>query len=385
MKRDYYEVLGVPRDADLPQIKKAYRKLARQLHPDVNVDDPECEEKFKEATEAYEVLCDAEKRSVYDAYGHDGLRGAAGGAGGYGFDGFPGFGDLFESLFGGAFGAGPFGAGSPFGASQPRGPIRGDDLAVEVELTLEEAAFGAEKEVAFTAQAVCPTCEGRGTTDPSSVKACSECGGRGQVRTIRRTILGQFIQTGVCPRCGGIGQVIEDPCSECRGAGRRPAERKVLVQMPPGIDTGQRIRVSGKGGAGERGARPGDLYVRVHIAPHEFFERRGDDIFLAVDLTMVQAALGTVMTVPTLDGEEEVEFAPGTQPGDVKVLRNKGVHRLNGHGRGDQEIAVRVIVPRDLDEKHRHLLEEFDESVGAEHYAERSEGVLHKLRSFFTG
>jgi molecular chaperone DnaJ len=384
MKRDYYEVLGVSRDADLQQIKKAYRKLARQHHPDVNVDDPECEEKFKEATEAYEVLSDAERRSIYDTYGHEGLRRGAGGAGGFDFDGFPGFGDIFENIFGGAFGGG-FGAGGPFGAASPRGPVRGDDLAVEVELTLEEAAFGAEKEIIFTAQGVCPACEGRGTTDASSVKPCPECGGRGQVRTVRRTILGQFIQAGVCPRCEGMGQIIEDPCSKCRGAGRRPAERKVTVQIPAGIDAGQRIRVSGKGGAGERGARPGDLYVRVRIAPHEFFERRGDDILLGVDLTMVQAALGTTITVPTLDGEEEVEFAAGTQPGDVKVLRNKGVQRLSGHGRGDQEITVRVVVPRDLQETQRRLLEDFDEAVGAEHYAERPEGMLHRLRTFFTG
>ena len=384
MKRDYYEVLGVPREADLQQIKKAYRKLARQHHPDVNVDDPESEEKFKEATEAYEVLCDTERRSLYDAYGHDGLRRGAGGAGGFDFDGFSGFGDLFENIFGGAFGAG-FGTGGPFGAATPRGPARGDDLAVEVELTLEEAAFGVEKDITFTALGVCSTCEGKGTTDTASVKPCSECGGRGQVRTVRRTILGQFIQAGVCPRCGGLGQVIEDPCSDCRGTGRRPLERKVTVQIPAGIDTGQRIRVSGKGGAGERSARSGDLYVRIRVAPHEVFERRGDDILIQVDLTMVQAALGATVVVPTLDGEEEVEFAAGTQPGDTRVLRSKGTQRLNGHGRGDQEITVRVIVPRDLQDKQRRLLEDFDEAVGGEHYADRPDGVLHKLRTFFTG
>ena len=376
MKRDYYEVLGVDRDADLQQIKKAYRKLARQHHPDVAVDDPDGEEKFKEATEAYEVLCDPQKRAAYDAYGHDGLRR---GAGGPDFDGFAGFGDLFENLFGGAFG------GSPFAAAQQRGPARGDDLGIEVELTLEEAAFGVEKEIAFTAHGVCPVCEGEGTTDAASVKTCPDCGGRGQVRTVRRTMLGQFVQAGVCPRCSGAGQVIEKPCPECQGAGRRPAERKVTVQIPAGIDNGQRIRVTGKGGAGERAARSGDLYVRIRVAPHELFERQGDDILMGVDLTMVQAALGATVTVPTLDGEEELEFGPGTQPGDIKVLRHKGVQRLNGHGRGDQAISVRVIVPRALDDKHRRLLEDFDDAVGAEHYAERPEGVLHKLRNFFAG
>jgi molecular chaperone DnaJ len=383
VKRDYYEVLGVPRDADVQQIKKAYRKLAREHHPDVNGDDPECEEKFKEATEAYEVLCDSQKRSIYDAYGHDGLRRGAGGAGGFDFDGFPGFGDLFENLFGGAFGGSPF--GSPFATAQPTGPARGDDLAVEVELTLEEAAFGVEKEIAFTSQGVCPACEGLGTTEPASVKACPECNGRGRVRVVRRTMLGQFVQSGPCQRCSGQGMVIEKPCKECRGAGRLFVERKITVQIPAGIDSGQRIRVTGKGGAGERRARAGDLYVRVKVAPHDLFERQGDDILYGVDLTMCQAALGATVTIPTLDGEEQVEFAPGTQPGEVKVLRGKGVTHLNGHGRGDQVVTVRVLVPRDLDESHRKLLQEFDDTCGPEHYQDRSEGVLHRLRSFFTG
>ena len=384
MKRDYYEVLGVPRDADLQQIKKAYRKRARQYHPDT-CDTPDGEEMFKEATEAYEVLCDQQKRQVYDAYGHDGLRRGGGGAGGYeGFGGdFGDFGDIFSNLFGGAFGQ-AFGGGFG-GAQQQSGPARGDDLAIDIELTLEEAAFGVDKDITFTAQAVCDTCEGAGTTDPASVKACSECGGRGQVRTVRRTILGQFVQMGPCPTCMGTGQIIEKPCSECRGAGRRPAERTVTVHVPAGIDNGQRIRVTGKGGAGERGMRSGDLYVRVRVAEHDVFQRHGDDILTAVDLTMVQAALGATISVLTLDGDEDVDFAAGTQPGDVKVLRSKGVHHLNGHGRGDHAISVRVIVPRDLDENHRRMLEEFDDAVGSDHYAERPEGVLHKLRSFFGG
>jgi molecular chaperone DnaJ len=384
MKRDYYDVLGVQRDADLQQIKRAYRKLAREHHPDVNQHDPECEEKFKEATEAYEVLCDSDKRRLYDAYGHDGLRGGAGGAGGYGFDGFPGFSDLFENLFG-SFGGGPFGGGSPFAAAQPTGPARGDDLAIEVELTLEEAAFGVEKEISFRAQATCATCEGAGTTDPSSVQTCTECHGAGRVRTVRRTMLGQFLQTGPCPTCSGLGRVITSPCKECRGAGRMVAERKVTVQVPAGVDAGQRIRVSGRGGAGERGARSGDLYVRVRVEPHELFERRGDDILYDARLTMVQAALGATLTIPTLDGEIEVEFAPGTQPQEIKVIRGKGVPHLNGHGRGDQEILVTVLIPHDLDEQHQQILRDFDDAVSAEQYDPKPEGVLHKLRNLFNG
>ncbi len=379
MKRDYYEVLGVARDADLQQIKKGYRKLARELHPDVNTDDPACEEKFKEATEAYEVLCDQQKRQVYDAYGHEGLRRGTGGAGG--FDGFGGFGDLFENLFGGAFGGG---FGSPFGQGRPSGPARGDDLAVEAEITLEEAAFGVEKEITFEAYATCQKCEGVGTADAGSIKTCGDCGGSGQVRTVRRTIIGQIVQSAPCVRCGGRGQTIENPCDECRGTGRAYAERMVTVQIPAGIDTGQRMRVTGRGGAGERGARPGDLYVRIRVERHDTFERREDDILYAVDLTMVQATLGATLTIPTLDGDEEVSFAAGTQPGDMKVLRGKGAHHLNGHGRGDQEIHVRVLVPRDLDEKQKRLLQEFDEACGVEHYDEPEEGVLQKLRNWFS-
>jgi molecular chaperone DnaJ len=383
MKRDYYEVLGISRDADIQQIKKAYRKLAREHHPDVNDNDPGCEEKFKEATEAYEILCDAEKRGLYDAYGHEGLRRGAGGAGGPGFEGFAGFSDIFENIFG-SFGGGGF--GGPFGGAggRPAGPARGDDLAIEIELTLEEAAFGIEKEITFRAQGTCQVCEGMGTTEASSVTTCSECGGHGIVRTIRRTVLGQFVQTGVCTRCNGAGQVIEAPCKECSGAGRRVMDRKVTVQIPAGIDAGQRIRVSGRGGAGERGVRAGDLYVSVAVEPHELFERRQDDILYGVELTMSQAALGTTLTIPTLDGEEEVAFASGTQPDDLKVLRGRGVTHLNGHGRGDQVIQVRVLVPRDLDDRQRQLLQEFDDCCGSEQYASRPEGVLHKIRNLFS-
>jgi len=384
MKRDYYEVLGVSRDADIQQIKKAYRKLAREHHPDVNENDPESEEKFKEATEAYEILCDSEKRDLYDTYGHEGLRRGAGGpGGGTGFDGFPGFSDIFENIFG-SFGGGGF--GSPFGGAggHPTGPARGDDLAIEIELTLEEAAFGVEKEISFRAQGACTVCQGVGTTDASSVITCSQCGGHGVVRTVRRTVLGQFMQTGVCPQCGGTGQIIEDPCKECRGAGRLVMDRKVTVQVPAGIDAGQRIRVTGKGGAGERGAKAGDLYVHVAVAPHELFERSRDDILYSIELTMSEAALGTTMTIPTLDGDEEVEFAAGIQPNDLKVLRGKGVTHLNGHGRGDQVIQVKVLIPHDLDERQRQLLQEFDDSCATEQYGERPEGVLHKLRNFFS-
>jgi molecular chaperone DnaJ len=379
MKRDYYEVLGVPRGADLQQIKKAYRKMARELHPDVNVNDPDCEEKFKEATEAYEVLCDSEKRSLYDAYGHDGLRR---GAGGTGFEGFGGFGDIFQNIFD-TFGG--FGGASPFGRTQPAGPAPGEDLAVEVELTLEEAAFGVEKEVSFRAHGTCEACEGAGTTDPSSVTTCSECGGTGHIRTVRRTMLGQIVQTAVCLRCQGRGHVIKSPCVECQGAGRTRVERKVSVQIPAGIDSGQRIRVTGRGGAGERGARAGDLYVRVQVVEHELFARQGDDLLYHINLTITQAALGVTLTIPTLDGDQEVTLAPGIQPGEVKTLRGKGVPHLSGHGRGDQDLLVNVLVPHDLSDEQRRLLQEFEETCGDRQYGQRDEGVLHRLRNWLSG
>jgi molecular chaperone DnaJ len=379
MKRDYYEVLGVPRGADLQQIKKAYRKMARELHPDVNVNDPDCEEKFKEATEAYEVLCDSEKRSLYDAYGHDGLRR---GAGGTGFEGFGGFGDIFQNIFD-TFGG--FGGASPFGRTQPAGPAPGEDLAVEVELTLEEAAFGVEKEVSFRAHGTCEACEGAGTADPSSVTTCSECGGTGHIRTVRRTMLGQIVQTAVCLRCQGRGHVIKSPCGECQGAGRTRVERKVSVQIPAGIDSGQRIRVTGRGGAGERGARAGDLYVRVQVVEHELFARQGDDLLYHINLTITQAALGVTLTIPTLDGDQEVTLAPGIQPGEVKTLRGKGVPHLSGHGRGDQDLLVNVLVPHDLSDEQRRLLQKFDETCGDKQYGQRDEGVLHRLRNWLSG
>ena len=325
MKRDYYEVLGVPRDADLQQIKKAYRKLAREHHPDVNVDDPDGEEKFKEATEAYEVLCDPQKRSLYDAYGHDGLRRGAGGAGG--FDGFAGFGDLFENLLRRrCSAAAPSAASEAASAAQPAGPARGDDLAVEVELTLEEAAFGVEKEITFTAQAVCPTCEGAGTTDASSVKTCPECGGRGQVRTVRRTMLGQFVQTGRLPAVRRArARSSRSPAPSAGAPGAVLAERKVTVQIPAGIDNGP-AHPGHAARAEPASAAPARATCTCASAslPHESFERHGDDILYQVDLTMVQAALGATVTVPTLDGDEEVEFAAGHAAGRGQGAARQG-------------------------------------------------------------
>lgn len=380
MKRDYYEILGVERSADEREIKKAYRLLARNLHPDVNDHDPDSEEKFKEATEAYEVLTDPEKRKIYDAYGHAGLKGGAGaGAGGpFGGGGFTDFEDIFSTFFGGDM----FGGGQ---RGRSAGPARGRDLGIEIELDLHEAAFGTKKDVEVERVESCDACAGTGSKDPSAVASCPECGGAGRVRSVRRTPFGQFMQTGPCVACGGTGQSITDPCEECSGTGRDRVTRTLTVDIPAGVASGQRIRLTGQGNAGDRGGPAGDLYVEVEITPHPEFDRQGDDILYRQDLTMVQAALGATVTVPTLDGEEEVHFAAGTQPGEVKVLRARGVPHLRGTGRGDQHILANVMIPRDLDEQQRGLLEELDECCGIEHYAERSEGLFNRLRHLFTG
>jgi molecular chaperone DnaJ len=378
MSRDYYQVLGVARDAEPQQIKKAYRRLARELHPDVNGTDPAAEEKFKEATEAYEVLGDADKRRLYDTYGHAGVKAGARGAG----DPFGGFGGGFGDIFEAFFGTDAFGGGR---ARNPRGPSRGRDLGVALELDLEEAAFGVRTEVEYDVLDVCRECGGAGTKNPSSVKRCPECGGAGQTRTVRRTAFGQFIQTGVCLRCRGEGELIGDPCPECSGAGRAFREKNLSVEIPAGIADGQRIRLTGQGEAGVHGGPPGDLYVEVSVRPHELFEREGNDILYRQDLTMVQAALGATVSVPTLDGDEEVAFAPGTQPGEIKVLRGRGVPRLNRSGRGDMHVLVNVMIPRDLTDQQKELLRDLEDCCGEEQYTPKGEGIFHRLKQLFAG
>jgi molecular chaperone DnaJ len=267
----------------------------------------------------------------------------------------------------------------------PRAPARGRDLGLALEVDLEEAAFGVTREVEYDVLDVCRECGGAGTRNPSSVKVCPDCGGAGQTRTVRRTAFGQFIQTGACARCRGEGEIIGDPCPECSGAGRAYREKTLSVEIPPGISDGQRIRLMGQGEAGAHGGPPGDLYVEVTVRPHEFFEREGHDILYRLDLTMVQAALGATVSVPTLDGEEEVTFSAGTQPGEVKVLRGRGVPRLNRTGRGDMHVLVNVMIPRDLTEQQKELLRDLEECCGEEHYSPKGEGIFHRLKQLFAG
>jgi molecular chaperone DnaJ len=367
MKRDPYEVLGVGRDADEPQIKKAFRRLARELHPDVNNHDPEAEEKFKEAAEAYEILSDSERRSIYDRYGHEGL-----GARGFepGFGGFGSFADIFDAFFGGAD---PF--GSPFGA-RAGGAVQGGDVAVSVEVSLADAARGTEVPVEYEAVETCERCHGNGAEPGTPIDTCERCGGTGQLRSVTRTAFGQLVRTHVCDACGGEGKIARTPCRECSGRGRVARRRTLKVDIPAGIADEQRIRLSGRGHAGERGGRPGDLYVLVRVAPDERFVRDGNDLVTVLDLPAPAAALGTTVTVPTLDGEEELEVRPGTQPGTVLTLRGKGMPSLRRGRRGDQRVVVNVVIPRKLSEEQRALLKEFAATLGEQNLREEGEDSL---------
>src|SRR3954468_1438281 len=346
-ERDYYEVLGVERTADHAEIKRAFRRLAREVHPDVS-DAPDAKERFAEAAEAYEVLSKRETREIYDRYGHAGLR-----SGGYSanhFD-FGSLGDVFSAFFGDDL----------LGGSRSR---RGGDVLAHVEIGLREAATGVRRSVPFTVASTCTRCGGDGAEPGTPVSSCPTCGGAGRVSQVSRTVFGEFVRSHACPTCAGSGRVVETPCSECRGEGRIVAERPLDVDIPAGIHDGQRIRLSGEGHAGPDGAPPGDAYVDVTVLPDPDFVRQGDDVFTSVALTITQAALGAIVTVPTLDGEAELRFDAGTQPGEVRVLRGRGIPVLNGFGRGDQRVLVNVIVPRRLSDEQRTLLEQFDASAG---------------------
>ncbi len=367
-QRDYYEILGVERSAEQAEIKKAFRRLARSVHPDVS-DQPDAEERFREVVEAYEVLSKPETRQLYDRYGHAGLR--SGGFTPTSFD----FGDLSD-LFSAFFGDDLFGVGGRVGR------VRGADVAAQIEIDLAEAASGLTREIPFPVTVSCPTCQGSGAEPGTELATCPACAGVGHVEHVSRTVFGEFVRRQTCPRCGGAGRVIEHPCGECEGAGRVVEEKTLEVDVPPGIHDGQQIRVSGEGHAGALGGRAGDLYVLVRIRSDPRFVREGNDLFTTVDLTMTQAALGAKVQVPTLGGDVELEFEPGTQPGDVRVLRGRGMPVLQGFGRGDQRVLVNVQVPRRLTEEQRTLLQDFENKAGDEAY-QQDEGFFEKLKSAF--
>ncbi len=378
--KDYYEVLGVDRDADQDEIKKAYRKLAKEYHPDRS-DDPNAGEKFKEISEAYDILSDPEKRKKYDRYGHAGI-----GEDDFSFDyddfsgaDFGGFGNI-DDIINMFFGNGR--ARSRAGRS--RRQSQGSDLQYRLEIDFEEAVFGTEKQITIPREVNCEKCDGSGSEPGSSTRTCPECNGRGRVRQTQRTPLGQMVRTGVCERCQGEGQIIENPCTECNGSGTKRERSTVTINIPAGIEDGNQLRMSGEGQAGERGAPAGDLYIIVNVKDHEIFERRGDDIHVEVPINFVQAALGDEIEVPTVDGEVKFRIPEGTQPGDVLRLRNKGVPRLRGSGRGDQLIHAKVVIPRSLNQEQRELLEEFAEISGEEINPE-GKSFFRRVRDAFGG
>jgi molecular chaperone DnaJ len=366
-QRDYYEVLGVDRSCGEAEIKKAFRGLARELHPDVS-EAPDAEERFREVVEAYEVLSKRETRELYDRYGHAGLR--TGGFTPTTFD-FGSLSDLFSAFFGDDL----FGV-----ASRPR-RARGADIGAQVEIELAEAASGVTRKVPFPVTVECAACHGSGAEPGTEPATCSTCRGAGRLQHVTQTAFGEFVRAQTCPSCGGAGRVIEHPCTACSGTGRVVDERELEVEIPPGIHDGQQIRLSGEGHAGALGGRAGDLYVQVSVLLDERFVREGNDLISTVDLTMTQAALGATVSVPTLDGELQLDFEPGTQPGEVRVLRGRGMPVLQGFGRGEQRVLVNVRVPRRLTPEQRALLEAFEDKTSDETY--RDEGFFQKLKSAF--
>ena len=364
-ERDYYELLGVQRGASDAEIKKAFRKLARELHPDVS-EEPDAPERFKEVAQAYEVLSNAESRKLYDQYGHAGLK--RGGFTPTDFD-LGNLGDIFSAFFGDDL----------FGRAT-RGAGRGGDAAVRVQIELADAYAGVQRTVELDVAAACDRCGGDGAEPGTTPVTCPTCGGTGRVQQVSRSVFGEFVRTGACPGCSGSGRVIETPCERCEGQGRTIGPKTLEVEIPAGIHDGQQIRLRGEGHAGANGGPAGDVYVEVLVSRDERFERDGNDILAQVDLTIVQAALGDTVSVPTLDGDVELEFEPGTQPGEVRVLRGKGMPVLQRYGRGDQRVLVNVSVPRRVNDEQRRLLEQFEQGSD-EHTYRRDEGFFEKLRS----
>lgn len=367
-KRDYYEVLGVDRSAGADEVKRAYRRLAREYHPDV-CDLPDAEARFKEINEAYQVLSNPEKRGVYDRFGHAGMER------GVGFDvGFRDPFDIFEEVLGGFGGFG-------FRTSRRPGPRRGADLRYDLRITFEEAVFGCEKEIEVTRQEVCPECNGSGAEPGTNPVRCSDCGGTGQVRRMQRSIFGSVVNVTTCPTCGGEGETIPVPCRECEGSGRVYATNKIRVSIPAGVNNGTQIRLAGEGGPGERGGPPGNLYVYLEVEEHPYFRRQGDDLLLELNINVAQAALGTRVTIPTLESEEEIDITPGTQMGTILRLRDHGVPHLRRNGRGDLLILVRVEIPTELNDEERDHFRALAESLDPDSVVEIKEPTfLERLK-----
>ena len=365
-KRDYYEVLGIQKGASEDEIKKAYKKLARKYHPDMNPGDKEAEEKFKEVNEANEILSDPEKKARYDQFGFAGVdpnygAGAGGGAYGGGFD-FGDLGDIFGSFFGGGFGG---------QRRNPNAPQRGESIRASVSISFTEAAFGCEKSVTIERSEQCPTCKGSGCAPGTTPEICPDCRGSGTVQTRRQTPMGVFASNGPCRKCGGTGRLIHQPCSDCRGSGAVRKRRTIKVNIPAGIDHGQTISLRGQGGAGKNGGPAGDLLITVMVQPHEIFRRDGVDVFCEAPITFTQAVLGAELEIPTIDGKVKYSIPEGTQTGTVFRLKGKGIPVLNGRGRGDQYVTVVIETPRSLNKEQKEALRRFSETLGENNYEKR--------------
>lgn len=363
-KRDFYEVLGVSRNASDSDLKQSFRRLARQYHPDVN-NEPDAEERFKEINEAYAVLSDSERRAAYDRYGHDGLKGMGG---------MPDFSTMdftdISDLFGDLFGFGGFGGSSRRRRNMPR---RGADLQYRLDLTFEEAVFGAEKEIYITRDEECSICKGTRSEPGTSPAQCSVCNGSGEVRQARQTILGSMVQVTTCNNCNGQGEVIPSPCKACLGRGLERQKRKKMVDIPAGVNTGNQIRLAGEGQPGENGGPHGNLYIAINVKSHKYFKRRDDDILLDLDINIAQATLGADVEIPTVDGPVNLKIPTGTQPGKVLKLRGKGVPHLRSNRRGNQLVVINVEIPKRLNDEQRQLFEQLAENLGSEvHPQERS-------------
>lgn len=369
-KADYYELLGVPRDAAPDAIKQAFRKLARKYHPDANPGNPQAEEKFKEINEAYEVLSDPDKRARYDQFGHAGPQAGPGGPGFGGFDvNFGGIDDLFDMFLGGSG-----------GAQRRRGPAEGPDLRVDVVLTLDEVMTGVNKKVQIERQETCSSCRGSGAVEPNAVETCRDCKGTGQVQQVRDSFFGSFVRMHPCPRCHGQGRIITKPCKECQGRGQVKKVRDITIPIPAGVDTGNRFRMQGQGGAGERGGPPGDLIVFVHVKEHPLFRRQGADLLTDVKIGFAQAALGADVQLETLDGSAYTfKVQPGTQPGTILNLRDLGLPRLGETGRGVLKVNVVVDVPRKLSPKEQEILRQWAE-VRGEAVTSEDRGLFKRVR-----
>lgn len=373
-KRDYYEVLGVSREASADEIKKAYRKLARQYHPDANPDSKEAEAKFKEVAEAYEVLSDSEKRAGYDRFGHaaGNGQGFGGFSGGFGGADFGGFSDIFDMFFGGS------------GGRRRNGPEKGSDLRIDVEMSFKEAAFGLEKDLKVPRIETCGTCNGSGAAPGTKVDTCPVCSGTGQVQYAQSTPFGRIVQSRTCDRCRGNGKLIEKPCATCHGAGQVRKTRNIHVKIPAGVDTGTRLRVAGEGEAGLRGGPRGDLYVYIHVRPHKIFKRDGNDVICEIPISFAQAALGDEIDVPTLEETATVKIPEGTQHGTIFRLRGKGIPDVSGYGRGDQHVIVKVVTPTKLNDEQKLLLRQFAQLSG-DSLRETEKGFFEKVKDAFMG